>query len=117
MKLSVQISLLAGQVFGCARILEVGRTEAALCATGAVGAVRARSHGLASNGDVSRFWLAGGMLARVDGRLFGPFWWTLRGGAFVPRTRQSFEVRRAGVVYEPAIVGVSAGLGVWTTIW
>lgn len=118
----VEVSLLAGELFGCATILSAGadrgaRVDGSLCASFAAGGVRGRTEGLAVNGDRTRPWLSAGANARLDGRLSGPFGWTVHGGAFVQRPREVFDVRGGSeFVYQPAIVGFSLGIGLSATI-
>jgi hypothetical protein len=113
-----EVSLLAAEAFACARVVSFGtNVDGDLCALVLAGGVRGRTEGLAVNDDRTRPWLAGGASARVDGRLAGPFGWTVLGAALAQRLRESFEVQGAGAVYEPAIVAFSLGFGLSASIW
>lgn len=114
---SVTVSALAAELFGCARVGSGAGLDVALCAELVGGGIRGRTDGLATNGDRTRPWLAGGALGRLDGRLVGPLGWTVRGSALLQRPRETFAVEGAGPVYEPGILAYFVGVGVSATIW
>src|SRR5262249_35092494 len=113
---AASLSLVAAQAIGCATFAPVTRASLGLCAIAALGGIRGRTEGLPLDDARTRTWLAAGAMARADGPLFDGLSWSLRASALVPQTRHGFEVAGAGMVYEPAFVGISLGFGVAGTI-
>jgi hypothetical protein len=114
----VDVSLLAGTLYGCWAPLRAGpRFALGLCARPAFGTLRTDASGYRqANRDVRRWWAAAGASIDASGALAGPVSWTGRVGAFAPLRRDRFTVDDQ-VVYRSSTPTFFVGLGARATIW
>jgi len=114
----VDVALATGDIGFCRRRLVPERfvLDVFICATVRTGVVSGTAAGYRLAESASRLWVSAGAGLSLRGPLAGTFGWSLSADGSAPLVDQSFSVQGIGVVYRPAQVGISVGLGLWARL-
>lgn len=108
---TVDISVFGGGLEGCGRTPVYRTLSAALCARVEALRMHGRARGYPRSDEDARPLFTTAIAARGHGRIAGPFSIFLEVAAIAPIFRERFAIDTVGPVYDPPIVGGSAGIG------
>jgi hypothetical protein len=107
----VDVSVVGGGIEGCGRGRVSRALLVALCGRFEAFRLGGSAHGFASSAEHARPLLVSTALGRGQVSVAGPLAIYAELGAIVPVVRERFAIDGVGLVYDPPIVGGSAGIG------
>jgi hypothetical protein len=112
----LNLDLTLGLLRGCAAVADKAYLRLALCAGPIAGAIRGETRGFSGDRTSTYPWVAAGVSAHFEQRIWGPLYWGARAELVIPLDKWQFTVDNK-VAYNPASAGGAWDAELRVSIW